>query len=119
MELHFDFDDRQGVTSVRFEGLSGTEGVTSVAQALDLMKVLNPATSFAEDVYALKYNDVTGAEYARMLDTVKLLNSIWRYPGEPEEAPPQYQMNVLMLLANAIELVCKLNTELQDHLGKA
>ncbi len=34
MNLIFDFDNRQGITNVRFDGLDGTEEVKSVKDAL-------------------------------------------------------------------------------------
>ena len=42
MELIFDFDQRQGLANVRFEGLDGTEDVASMKQALSLLKIRNP-----------------------------------------------------------------------------
>lgn len=50
MELIFDFDQRQGIANVRFEGLDGTEGVTSTKQTLSLLKIRNPACAFADAV---------------------------------------------------------------------
>lgn len=109
MDLLFDFDSRQGITRVRFDGLDGFERVTSVKEALSLMKIRNPAVTFREDVQALKYDDTTDEEYKRMLETIKYLSSMWCYMDEPGEAPPKYEMNALMLLANAIEALSQFN----------
>ena len=49
MELIFDFDQRQGLANVRFEGLDGTESVTSVKDALCLLKIRNPRCQVADD----------------------------------------------------------------------
>lgn len=109
MELLFDFDQRQGITRVRFDGLDGFEHVTSLKEALNLMRIKNPAVAFSADVQAGAYNDVPDAEYKRMLETVKYISSMWCYMDEPGEIPPKYEMNALMLLANAIEALSQFN----------
>lgn len=43
MELIFDFDQRQGLANVRFEGLDGTEDVASMKQSLSLLKIATPS----------------------------------------------------------------------------
>lgn len=45
MELLFDFDERQWLTNVRFSGLDGSESVTSIKDALSLLKIRNPAST--------------------------------------------------------------------------
>ena len=107
MDILFDFDTWRCIHNVRFEGLDGTEPVTSVKDALERMKIRNIATTFAENVQALKYDDMTDEEYERMLEHVKFLCTLWRYPDAPRGAPQEYEMNALMLLANALELLCK------------
>lgn len=114
LELRFDFDDCQRFTNIRFMGLDGAERVT-VKQALGLMEVRNPVATFRDNINCLAYEHVTPEEFQGMLNTVKLIDSMWRYKDEPGEAPT---MNALMLLANAIELVSKLYAELQDRSGK-
>ncbi len=106
MDMLFDFDLRRGLHNVRFEGLEGSEEVASVKQALGLMKVRNPAVTFREALQALKYDDLTD-EYGRLLEHVKWLSTLWRYPDDPKDAQQKYEMNALMLLANALELLCK------------
>ncbi len=109
MDMLFDFDLRQGLHNVRFEGegLDGSEEVTSLKQALGLMKIRNPAATFRDALQALKYDDMTDMEYGRLLEHVKWLSTLWRYPDDPKDAQQKYEMNALMLLANALELLCK------------
>lgn len=113
MELLFDFDERQGLTNVRFSGLDGTENVTSIKQALSLLKIRNPASTFRDAAECMMYNDVSDEEYSRMLNTIKFLRELWRYPDESGEAPAKYEMNALMLLANAIEALSQFNVQYQ------
>ena len=109
MELLFDYDSRQALINVRFDGLTGLERVTSVREALNLMRIKNPAVAFSANAKAGIYNDVPNVEYKRMLETVKFISSMWCYMDEPGEAPPKYEMNALMLLANAIEALSQFN----------
>ena len=109
MELRDSFDSRQALINVRFDGLDGLERVASVKEALGLLKIRNPAKTFSEAMYSGAYNDVPDAEYKRMLETVKFISSMWCYMDEPGEAPPKYEMNALMLLANAIEALSQFN----------
>lgn len=50
MDLIFDFDQRQGIANIEFHGLDGTESVTSIKDALRLLKIRNPAVNFANAV---------------------------------------------------------------------
>lgn len=109
MELLFDFDNHQGISNVRFDGLDGFERVTSVKEALGLLKISNPAKTFSEAVRGGAYDDVPDAEYKRMLETVKYISSMWCYMDDPGEAPQRSEMNALMLLANAIEALSQFN----------
>lgn len=113
MELIFDFDQRQGLANVRFEGLDGTEGVTSIKQALSLLKIRNPVIPFTDAIKSGAYNHVPDKEYARMLETMKFISSMWRYPDEPGKAPQKCEMNVLILLANAIKALSIFNVQYQ------
>lgn len=113
MELMFDFDQRQGLANVRFDGLDGTEGVTSMKQALSQLKIRNPVIPFADAIKSGAYNYVPDEEYARMLETMKFISSLWCYPDEPREAPQKSEMNALMLLANAIVELSQFNVQYQ------
>ncbi len=113
MDLVFDFDGRQGIVNVRFDGLDGSESVTSVKDALALLKIRNPAINFAEAARSGTYDKVSDAEYHRMLETIEFLQKLWRYKDEPEDAPTKYEMNPLMLLANALETLSTFNVQYQ------
>ena len=108
MDLIFDFDRRQGITNVRFEGLDGSENVTSLKEALGMLKIRNPAIAFAEAMSNGAYDNTTDTEYTRMVEMVNYISTLWRYPGEPEETPLIYEMNPLMVLASAIEALSQL-----------
>ncbi len=58
MDLIFDFDNRQGITNVRFDGLDGSEDVRSEKEALGLLKIRNPAVTFSEDVHRGTFDSV-------------------------------------------------------------
>lgn len=103
MYLTYDFNDHQAIVNARFVGLDGTESVSSVKGALELLRVRNPAVLFAEAVKRGKFNDVSDAEYQRMLRTVEVLSALWHNPGETRKDQQKYEMNALTLLANALE----------------
>ena len=113
MELLFDFDEHQGLTNIRFSGLDGSKPITSVKEALSLLKIRNLASTFRDALECMMYDNMTDEEYGQMLDTIKFLQELWRYPDEPGEAQKKYEMNVLMLLANAIEALSRLNAQYQ------
>ena len=115
MELIFDFDQRQGIANVRFEGLDGTEGVTSTKQALSLLKIRNPACAFADAVKTGAYDDLSDAEYKRLLEAVTCISSLWHRPGDQPDSKTQYDMNPLTLLANTIEALSQLNAQCQTQ----
>ena len=70
-----------------------------VDEALSLMKIRNPASTFRDALECMIYDNMTEEEYGQMLNTIKFLQELWHYPDEPGEAPKKYEMNVLMLLA--------------------
>jgi len=114
MDMIFDFDHRQGITNVRFDGLDGTEDVTSVKDAVSrTLQIRNPCVTFSEDVHLGKYDKVPDAEYNRMLESIKHLSSLWHFTGTPEDAPPKFEMNALMLLANALDALSQFNVQYQ------
>lgn len=76
MELIYEFDPSQRIVNARFEGLDGTESVTSVKDALCLLKIRNPAVKFAETVQSGGYNDTSDAEYERMLNTLEFISGL-------------------------------------------
>lgn len=67
MELIFDFDQRQGLANVRFEGLDGTEDVASMKQALSLLKIRNPVIPFTDAVKSGAYGILRDRETGEVL----------------------------------------------------
>lgn len=115
MELSYEMCEDGSVINARFEGLNGCEHITSVKQALTMLKVQNPAVDFANAAKAGMYDAVSDEEYARMLSAVECISLLWRYDGdEPADKSTRAEMNVLMLLANAIELISRQNVRLHD-----
>ncbi len=41
------------------------------------------------------------------------MSSLWYYADEPGETPPKFEMNALMLLANALEALSQFNVQYQ------
>lgn len=117
MKMKYYFDDDSCLANVTFDGLTGREYVTSTKDALNVMKIKNPAIDFCADAKAGIYNDVSDEEYKKMLKTIKCIKDLWCYPGDPKDKM-QSEMNVLTLLANAIELISRQSVQLrsfQDH----
>lgn len=118
MELSYEMREDGSVVNTCFEGLNGCERVTSVKQALTMLKVKNPAIRFAEDAKAGRYDSVSDEEYERILSTVECISLLWRYDGdEPADKSTRQEMNVLMLLANAIETISRQNVRLRSQRG--
>lgn len=115
MELAYKFAQDGTISNVHFEGLDGCEPVRSVKEALDLMRIVNPAVAFAEDTRAGRYNDVSDEDYKLMLDAVKCVSSLWQYQGAMPDKKKEFQMNPLMLLANAVELLSQLDALLRER----
>lgn len=116
MELKYDFGPDGNIINIQFDGLNGRERITSVKQALSTLQVKNPALAFTRDVKAGLYDSIPDEEYNNMLCSVNCISLLWRYKeDEPAGKSTQADMNVLMLLANAIELISRQNLELQNH----
>ncbi len=113
MDMILQFDHRQGLVNVRFDGLDGTEHVTSLKDAVNRLKIRNPTVTFSENAHQGLYSLVPDAAYERMCETMKFMGSLWYYPGDPGEAPPKFEMNALMLLANALEALSQFNVQYQ------
>jgi len=113
MDMIFDFDHRQGITNVRFDGLDGTEDVKSVKEAVSRLQIRNIAVTFSENAHRGAYDNVPDADYNRMLETIRYISSLWFYAEDPGEAPPKFEMNALMLLANALEALSQFNVQYQ------
>lgn len=113
MKMTYYFDEDACLKDVEFDGLTGREYVTSTKDALNVMKIKNPAIDFSDDVKRGVYDDVSDEEYKEMLETVKCMKDLWHYPGDPKDRI-QSEMNVLMLLANAIELISRQSVQLRS-----
>lgn len=111
MELTYAFNKNCCIANVSLDGLDGCEQVASVKEALNMMKIKNPAITFADHAKAGMYNDVSDEDYQRMLNTVKCVSSLWQYRDAPEDTRPKSEMNALMLLVNAVELISRLNAQ--------
>ena len=109
MRLKFTFAEDYSITDAYFDGLDGYEPITSLKEALNMMKIENPAVSFSDDFRNGVYGDVSGEERRQMRNTVKCISSLWQYKDVPEGISAQYEMSVLMLLINAVELISRLN----------
>ncbi len=117
MDMVFGFGGDSSLEGVRFDGLTGHEYVMSTKDAVNVMQVRNPAIAFCQDTEAGAYDEVPDEEYAQMLYTVKAIERLWRRPGETEDSA-RSEMNVLMLLANAMELISRQDVELRRYRGE-
>lgn len=113
MELTFTFDKDYVMENIVFDGLNGREYVTSTKDALNVMKLKNPAVDFTRDVKRGVYDSLSDEEYERALGAIECVSRLWRYPDEPEDRSTEYEMNVLALLANAIRLISRQNALLR------
>lgn len=110
MELRYGFNDDYSMTGVAFDGLCGCEYVTSTKAALNVLQVKNPALVLREDVKKGVFDDVPDEEFNQILATINCIKNLWRYPDESTLRP---EMNVLALLANAIELISRQDAALR------
>lgn len=109
MELKYELDGDGNIVNARFEGLTGCESVTSIKQALGLLQVENPAVTFTKAAKSGLYDRTPDREYYRMLSAVEAISLLWRYEGDqPKDKSTQSRMNVMTLLANAIEMISKM-----------
>ncbi len=115
MKLSFTFQEDATIRDVEFTGCTGLEQVSSVKEALRFLRLDNPASAFCEAVKQGDYNDISDEEYDRLLGTVKCLFQLFRYPDDPQDAPPRREMNVLILLANALTRLVELDVELRRY----
>ncbi len=117
MNMIYTFDADSSLKGVQFDGLTGREYVTSTKDAINVMKVKNPAILFSGDAKAGTYDETPDEEYEQMIYTIRTIKELWRYPGEPKDAGMKNEMNILMLLANAIELISRQDVELRKYRG--
>lgn len=100
MKMNYRFTEDFCMEDISFEGLSGQEFAGSLKEALGILKIENPVAGLREDLKKGRYKD---EELEPVLEAVKRISSLWQKP----------EMNVLMLLAAALEQICRLQTELK------
>lgn len=115
MELKYRFNADYAMEDVVFEGLTGREYVTSTKDALNVMKIRNPAVDFSEEAKEGFYDHLSDEEYQEALDTINCIQQLWCYPEERGAHTGKYEMNILMLLANAIELISRQDVQLRRY----
>lgn len=115
MKLSYTFNKDGTIRDVEFTGCTGAEPVGNVKEALQVLRLENPHSDFCESVKRGDYNAVSDEEYYRVLATVKCLDRLFRYPDAPGDAFPRREMNVLLLLANALTRVVELDVELRSY----
>lgn len=115
MKMDFQYDNYGSLEHITFEGLNGCETVRDMKNALELLKVENPKRTFQERVRAGEFDDTPEDEYLQIVDAVEFVATLWRYPDAKVAEIAQPEMNVLMLLANAIEMCSKQNATIIRH----
>lgn len=107
MEMDWKFNDDGSMECISFHGLSGIELVGNLKSSLELLRIANPAVAFANRVKTGEYDSMPNDEYDNIYKAVDFMASLWRYPDAREGDLKQCEMNVLMLLANALETVSR------------
>lgn len=115
MKMDFQYDNYGSLEHITFEGLNGCESVRDMKNALELLKIENPKRTFQERVRAGEFDATPEDEYKQIVDAVDFVATLWRYPDAKVGELAQPEMNVLMLLANAIEMCSKQNATLIRH----
>lgn len=103
MIMDWSLNEDGSLEHITFQGLSGSEFTGNVKSALELLKIENPARAFKDRVKSGEYDNMPDEEYNKILNAVEFVSFLWRYPDAREGESRQGEMNVLMLLANAIE----------------
>ena len=103
MVMEFGYRKDGSLKNITFQGLNGSEFTGNAKSALELLKIENPVRVFMERVKAGEFDTMPEDEYQQVLSAVEFVASLWRYPDAKDGEPNQGEMNVLMLLANAIE----------------
>lgn len=112
MKMDFKYDGHGSLDHITFQGLNGCETARDLKNALELLKIENPKSTFMDRVKSGEFDDTPDDEYEQIVSAVDFAASLWRYPDAREGEPAQSEMNVLMLLANAIEVASKQNATL-------
>lgn len=112
MTMDFKYDNYGSLEHITFQGANGCEPARDLKNALELLKIDNPKRTFMDRVKAGEFDSISDDEYKQIVDAVDFAASLWRYPDAREWESAQSEMNVLMLLANAIEVASKQNATL-------
>ena len=115
MDISFEYAKNGTINNLTFEGLDGREYVTSTKDALNVMKIRNPALRFSDDAKAGCFNEMTDAAYQDVLDMIKCIKLLWRHPDAPDDDGTLTEMNALALLANAIMLVSRQRVQIREY----
>ena len=118
MKMKFKFNADGLITDTWFDGLNGSDRVTSVSEAMTKLRVKNPAMVFTEEAKAGVFNELSDEVYNAILRSVECIALLWRYKGDtPANKSTRIETNVLTLLANAIELLTRQNIQLERYGG--
>ena len=115
MKMNFQYDDYGSLEHITFHGLDGREPVGNLKSALELLKIENPMRSFHDRLKAGEFDNTPDDEYKQIVSAVEFIATLWRYPDAQIGELAQPEMNVLMLLANAIESASKQNATIIRH----
>ena len=105
MKMNYRFTEDFCMEDVSFEGLSGQEFAGSLKEALGILKIENPVAGLREDIKKGRYKD---AELESVLEVMKRISSLWHNPKKQSSSKEEGEMNVLMLLAAAFELISRM-----------
>lgn len=105
MKMNYSFTKDFCMKDVTFEGLSGQEFAGSLKEALGILKIENPVAGLREDIKKGRYKD---EELESVLEVVKRISSLWHNPKKQSSSKEEGEMNVLMLLAAAFELISRM-----------
>lgn len=109
MEMDWKFNEDGSLEHITFQGLSGSEFTGNLKSALDLLKIKNPTSTFADRVKTGEFDNMLDEEYVQLVDNVQYVSSLWHYSDAQEGELAQCEMNALMLLANTIEEISRQN----------
>ena len=105
MKMNYSFTKDFCMKDVTFEGLSGQEFAGSLKEALGILKIENPVAGLREDIKKGRYKD---EELESVLEVMKRISSLWHNPKKQSSSKEEGEMNVLMLLAAAFELISRM-----------
>jgi len=109
MEMDWKFNEDGSLERITFQGLNGSEFTGNLKSALDMLKIKNPTSTFADRVKTGEFDNTLDEEYIKICEAVQYVSSLWHYPDAQEGELAQCEMNALMLLANAIEEISRQN----------